>query len=313
VSLHKEISFETEICAHLAAHGWLYAEGDAASYDRARALLPFDVLAWGQVNQPKAWEPLLNDACWDVSPRKVRGLRAGVPPADDIWHKPVLPSDRSVTTDSRGGFLETTHGWDAAGGRPGTEVGAWRVVRRHQRWRQGVVALCASLVLAGCSASRTGARGQYAQSRDSATQASLSRPSLAVPQVGVKLPVVPQLGPVLPPVGVKLLTAGAQGGQVVIDASKSLDSELLKRIHEALAECANMARAEMLLKRFQGRSPTAEKCNEVVGKDKQGKPMTWAMQLGVEGRSDGIANQRELYKNALKAEPRRVQPHLGVY
>lgn len=41
-----------------------------------------------------------------------------------------------------------------------------------------VVALCASVVLAGCSASRQGTRGQYEQSRDSATQASLSRPSL---------------------------------------------------------------------------------------------------------------------------------------
>ena len=26
MSLHKEISFETEICQHLAANGWLYAE-----------------------------------------------------------------------------------------------------------------------------------------------------------------------------------------------------------------------------------------------------------------------------------------------
>jgi hypothetical protein len=31
--LHTEISFETEICDHLAAHGWLYAEGDVAGYD----------------------------------------------------------------------------------------------------------------------------------------------------------------------------------------------------------------------------------------------------------------------------------------
>ena len=30
MSLHKEINFEIEICEHLAAHGWLYAEGDAA-------------------------------------------------------------------------------------------------------------------------------------------------------------------------------------------------------------------------------------------------------------------------------------------
>src|ERR1035438_7042298 len=39
MSLHKEISFETEICQHLAEHGWLYAENDAG-YDRARALFP---------------------------------------------------------------------------------------------------------------------------------------------------------------------------------------------------------------------------------------------------------------------------------
>lgn len=44
-NLHKEIAFESEICAHLAAHGWLHAEGDAALFDRARALLPPDLLA----------------------------------------------------------------------------------------------------------------------------------------------------------------------------------------------------------------------------------------------------------------------------
>jgi len=58
MSLQKEISFETEICQHLAEHGWLYAEGDAASYDRARALFPADVLGWVQATQPKAWETL---------------------------------------------------------------------------------------------------------------------------------------------------------------------------------------------------------------------------------------------------------------
>ena len=58
MSLHKEISFETEICEHLAANGWQYAEGDAAGYDRARALFPTDVLAWVQAAQPQAWEAL---------------------------------------------------------------------------------------------------------------------------------------------------------------------------------------------------------------------------------------------------------------
>ena len=58
MSLHKEISFETEICGHLAEHGWLYAEGDAAGYDRTRALFPADVLAWVQTTQPQAWATL---------------------------------------------------------------------------------------------------------------------------------------------------------------------------------------------------------------------------------------------------------------
>ncbi len=58
MGLHKEIHFETEICNYLATHGWLYAEGEAAQYDRALALFPKDVLAWVRESQPKAWETL---------------------------------------------------------------------------------------------------------------------------------------------------------------------------------------------------------------------------------------------------------------
>ncbi len=61
MSLHKEISFETEICQHLADHGWLHAAGDAQGYDRARALFPADMLAWVQATQPKAWEVLIKN------------------------------------------------------------------------------------------------------------------------------------------------------------------------------------------------------------------------------------------------------------
>lgn len=61
MSLHKEISFETEICQHLASNGWIYSEGDAAHYDRARALFPADVLAWVQATQPKAWDILIKN------------------------------------------------------------------------------------------------------------------------------------------------------------------------------------------------------------------------------------------------------------
>ncbi len=55
MATHKEIGFEDVICDHLAAHGWLYAPGDAAAYDRARAIFPADLVAWFQDTQPKAW------------------------------------------------------------------------------------------------------------------------------------------------------------------------------------------------------------------------------------------------------------------
>ena len=58
MSLYKEIKFEDDICEQLSAHGWLYAEKDAADYDRQLALFPADVLAWVQEAQPDAWKVL---------------------------------------------------------------------------------------------------------------------------------------------------------------------------------------------------------------------------------------------------------------
>jgi len=58
MSLHQEVHFEGEICAHLAAHGWLYAEGDAAQYDRVNALFLPDLLTWIETTQPDTWQRL---------------------------------------------------------------------------------------------------------------------------------------------------------------------------------------------------------------------------------------------------------------
>ena len=56
--IHKELAFEEGICAHLAAHGWLYEPGAAARYDRAHALFSEDLLAWVRATQPEAWQSL---------------------------------------------------------------------------------------------------------------------------------------------------------------------------------------------------------------------------------------------------------------
>ena len=58
MSIHKERAFEDGICEYLAAHGWLHAEGDAALYDRRRALFVPDLLAWVHESQPDAWSAL---------------------------------------------------------------------------------------------------------------------------------------------------------------------------------------------------------------------------------------------------------------
>ena len=58
MNLHQEHHFEREICAHLAANGWLYAESDAAKFDRASGLFLPDLLAWIEATQPKSWQRL---------------------------------------------------------------------------------------------------------------------------------------------------------------------------------------------------------------------------------------------------------------
>lgn len=57
-ALHQEHHFETAICNHLSQHGWLYAEGDAAHYDRQHALFLPDLLAWIETTQPDSWQAL---------------------------------------------------------------------------------------------------------------------------------------------------------------------------------------------------------------------------------------------------------------
>ena len=75
MSLHKEISFEVEICEYLAGQGWLYADQAAADYDRKLALFPADVLAWVQATQSAAWDALTKNhgaAAGDTLLRRLR-------------------------------------------------------------------------------------------------------------------------------------------------------------------------------------------------------------------------------------------------
>ncbi|MDP3967206.1 MAG: type I restriction endonuclease [Nocardioides sp.] len=54
MAVEHERAFEDEICAHLAAHGWLYSP-PGGGYDKARALFHEDVFAWLSTTQPEEW------------------------------------------------------------------------------------------------------------------------------------------------------------------------------------------------------------------------------------------------------------------
>jgi type I restriction enzyme R subunit len=58
MSIHKELHLEDEICADLAAAGWLHEADDGSRYDRALALFVDDAVAWIKESQPKAWDSL---------------------------------------------------------------------------------------------------------------------------------------------------------------------------------------------------------------------------------------------------------------
>ncbi len=151
-----------------------------------------------------------------------------------------------------------------------------RIQRRIRALSLGV-----SFLLMACSTGRQNVPRQYGQSMDSATTSCRGSPALCTPGVGEKIPVVPPARPPGPPV---LVTVGG----TVAAASKSLDPLLLERIQRELEQCADNARSEVMLKHFKMRGPTREECLEVVGYDRHNKPITRAMELGVEQHEEAL-------------------------
>ena len=54
--IHTEQTFESEIEAHLLAHG--YASASSNDFDREKALFTQQVIDFVQATQPKTWEKL---------------------------------------------------------------------------------------------------------------------------------------------------------------------------------------------------------------------------------------------------------------
>lgn len=66
MAIHHEDAFETELCEHLAAHGWEYSPDDLG-YDRERGLFEDDVIGWLQDTQPEQLAKIVKPEASEVS------------------------------------------------------------------------------------------------------------------------------------------------------------------------------------------------------------------------------------------------------
>jgi hypothetical protein len=130
--------------------------------------------------------------------------------------------------------------------------------------------LLLGLLLTACHAGVVG-RGvpsSYGHDVSSASAACRQNPLYCAKVAGEEA-IVPGAGSLQP-----LATAG---GTVAV-AVKVLDGALQLSIREALEQCADQARTNVLLKHMNGRRPTPQECNEQVERD--GRTLSRAMWLG---------------------------------
>ncbi len=135
----------------------------------------------------------------------------------------------------------------------------------HPPW---AVLLTGSLLLGACASSR----GRGAPSRydfDTVTNTCRHNTANCTAMAGDRVALHP-------------MHAVATAGGTLHAALHVLDATMKARLEEALKECANEARSEVLLRRMDGKSPTPEECREQVGVNERGEPVTRAMQLGEE-------------------------------
>jgi len=160
--------------------------------------------------------------------------------------------------------------WVRAFGQGSETVMAEQRGRRSSTW---VATFAASLLLVSCAGGPQRAR-QYAWTVDSVSNTCLRSPANCPPTVG-------QAGAATTTASGSLVGVAAAGG-LLVRPSRDLEEEETAVIDKALEECADQARADVMLKYFKDGRPTREQCDEVVGTDRRGQPITRAMQLGIE-------------------------------
>lgn len=130
-----------------------------------------------------------------------------------------------------------------------------------------VLSVSLLLVVACTGTPDRGTRGRF--EFDSATSACRQRPELCARIAGEEA-VVPAVRP---------LQVVASTVRAASTALRVLDVATAAVLERKLAQCADEARSQVLAERRDGKSPSAQECNEVV-EDTSGRRMTLAMQLG---------------------------------
>lgn len=147
--------------------------------------------------------------------------------------------------------------------------------------------LTATALLAGCGTSAPTQRrgqGRYAQEVDTATSACLRNPACYAPAPGEQA--------ILP-----WLSRAGDAARATTTVLRLLDAAQIARVDKVLKECAEQASFEVNERLLgEGKRPTRELCQEVVGKDSRGQPVTRAMELG-----------REKHRVALECAQERLE------
>ncbi len=177
--------------------------------------------------------------------------------------------------------------------------------------RCGLAMLYAGVCLTACSTAPRRAPRTYAQSTDSATASCGRNPAPCKPQVGEQFPVIPTDPAARPPPPL----SGSQSAALNLAAvakvvAVAIDASLEARIRQALSECADEARSQVMLKHFGDRGPTKAECDEKIV-TAHGETITRAMQLGNEQHQVALACAQQRL-NGIKPGGFSLSPHYRV-
>jgi len=120
---YHEKPFETELCEHLAAHGWLYSV-NSTGYDKERALFPEDLFGWLEATQSDELAKVVKPGASDEAKQRTQLLDRVVKILDT-----PLDAGGGTLNLLRNGFKQVSARFDLCQFRPETTLNAATAAR----------------------------------------------------------------------------------------------------------------------------------------------------------------------------------------